>query len=205
MPTPQSSGTGPRHWATLIRSRGWDLLVGAAMLFVAAAVHQLLGVNRELRTELQELKRARGTVVAVGDPLPHIDLSTLSGVGTSTERMLAGKPRLIGFFDTTCRYCDDALTIWLGLSAEMEQLGVGVVLISLDEWNLAARYVASKAPFDGSLALAIDDPADARLLGIPAVPFTVFVDAEGIVRGVRRGLLSASQLADLVKSTSGSP
>ncbi len=70
----------------------------------------------------------------------------------------------------------------------------GLAVVGLDQDEnplLVRRFTQSRAV---SFDVLIDDGAVAHIFGIGALPVSVFIDAKGIIRSVRYGQLTSSDM-----------
>jgi cytochrome c biogenesis protein CcmG/thiol:disulfide interchange protein DsbE len=133
----------------------------------------------------------------VGTPAPQFALRDIDGRDVSLAD-LRGKPVVIAFFASWCHPCEEELPV-LEQYAEDEGDRLHVVAISFrdlpsDSENFVRRLgVTYPALIDEPTA-----PVGERY-GVRGIPQTVFVDADGIVRGRVYGATSRDDLAPAIE------
>lgn len=135
------------------------------------------------------------------EPAPPFHLVTLGGRNVTLSDF-AGKVLVLDFMATTCAPCE-------GVADDLSRLrrdeGVEVLSVSIaddpfEEAALRARNVEANRTWDH----AIDrDRAFARYGGL-VIPYVVFVDASGIIRGRDSGDIEYRELQSLARTTRAS-
>ena len=129
-------------------------------------------------------------VVQVGDALPDFVLSTLEGE-QKTIKAWQGKTLLINFWATWCPPC--VREIPLLVEGQKDWLGdqVQVIGIALDKPEKVQAFAEDFQINYPLLVGGMDAIELTRTLGnqYTTLPYTVFVDKNGIVRGVHAGEL----------------
>ncbi|MBP7640553.1 MAG: redoxin domain-containing protein [Thauera sp.] len=137
--------------------------------------------------------------LAVGDAAPDFALPDLSGA-TRTLAEFRGRPLLINFWATWCAPCVEEMPLLAALRARHADTGLEVIGIALDDPAAVRAFVAD---------LAIDYPI---LLDVPGrmdtsarygdtqgvLPYSVLVDAQGRIAGVRAGSFSEASLGSFL-------
>jgi cytochrome c biogenesis protein CcmG/thiol:disulfide interchange protein DsbE len=132
----------------------------------------------------------------VGTPAPPFALRDIDGRDVSLAD-LRGKPVVIAFFASWCHPCEEELPV-LEQYAREEGDRLHVVAISFrdlpsDSENFVRRLgVTYPALIDEPTA-----PVGERY-GVRGIPQTVFVDADGVVRGRVYGVTSRDELAPAI-------
>lgn len=135
-------------------------------------------------------------------------LPALSGGGSVRLASFRGKPLVLDFFASWCTSCEDELPEFVSVDHQLagrvwfagvdsEENGNGLALAQrtgITTWPLA-RDVG------GSQASGLRD----GLESIPGMPITAFYDAEGRLRQVRLGALSAATLTAAISQLYGIP
>ncbi len=169
------------------------------MLGVAYVVWALTSENRELKSEIAQL-RAQSSILGAslqpGDELPALAISDLAGRSATLSDLMPGGG-VIAFLTTTCPFCEATLPAWNGLSRAYAASDVPFAGVSLDDAELTRAYAAE---MDVRWPLWLpEDPLEAGTeLRVPLVPLTVRVGAGGVVERVWRGALGEEDVGALL-------
>ncbi|MGC9184924.1 MAG: TlpA family protein disulfide reductase [Thiomonas sp.] len=183
-----------------IRDRGFDPLAGwlAAVAGVGFWAWRRPGLRRSL-----PLAAASGAAIVLAGmgllsllapprpPLPDITLQSLNGPPLALAR-LRGQPLVVNLWATWCPPCRRELPMLI--QAAQQQTGARIVLIN--EGEAAQRVAAFLQREQLGKPEVLLDPGS-RLLAhyqSPGLPTTLFVAADGTVRRVLIGELSAATL-----------
>lgn len=130
--------------------------------------------------------------VSVGAALPAFSLPSVDGVTTASTSFV-GEPTVVNVWASWCRPCLAELPQLDGLRATWPHWRF--VGIALDPDPATARSLLSKQHVG---MLTLTDPTGTLFdtLGLNAVPATYVLDAQGVVRVVRIGAVSAGSLPD---------
>jgi cytochrome c biogenesis protein CcmG, thiol:disulfide interchange protein DsbE len=117
----------------------------------------------------------------VGSPAPDFTLPTTKG-GTVTLSKLRGRPVVLVFFASWCHPCEEELPVLEQLATD-NQGKLDVVGVSFKD--LDSDSVAFVDRLHVTFPAGLDRPAApvAGRYGVRGIPQTVFIDANGIVRG----------------------
>ena len=131
-----------------------------------------------------------------GERVPYVQLQDRAGASTSLSQVAQGAPALVVLTDVDCAYCDNELKALRQMAAPGTPRVVAVSVSKPGGFPiLAARHPA----------LAMYDDVNGAFrgkLGLEAVPVTLAVGADGIVRDVKFGLQNGSQLRALMDAAS---
>jgi len=148
---------------------------------------------------------APGATTAVnepaGDPAPATPFVTFDGVA-ATLATYAGKPIVVNFWASWCPSCVAEMSatfrpVQQDVGADVTFLGMNIS----DERDLAVELLEET----GVQWISAEDP-DGELyveLGGIAMPFTVFIDADGSVVKKQNGPLTEGQLRDIIAAEFG--
>lgn len=131
-----------------------------------------------------------------GEPLPAVELPRLEGEGVLTRDDLVGTPTVINFWASWCPPCIEEMP---GFERVHQELAgrVQFVGVNREDSRDAARRLADETGV--TYALVVDDDASYfQALGGRGMPTTVFVDADGRIRHVFSGPLTADQLRERI-------
>lgn len=143
------------------------------------------------------LLRTTATPAAAAPPAPTFTLPLITGGhGTLSLRALRGHPILLNFFQSDCVPCLDEMPALARAAHAYRAQGVVVVGVSsLGDVSAAARRLASAdhLPFP----LVADERQDvAWQYGVAATPTSMFIDAQGRLRGQYAGQLNTQLIRD---------
>lgn len=163
---------------------GW---AAVAVLFAAAVVLFVRGMS-----EVQSVDEPSAVGVAVvGKALPDVAVHDLAGRSVSL-RSYVGRPLWIDFFETWCPPCKAETPDIERRFAADRSLGLTVVGVDLEEGP--KEVAAFRKSFGIRYAMAIDDGAAVKDFEIQTIPVSVFVDASGVVRGIRIGQMDGATM-----------
>lgn len=129
----------------------------------------------------------------VGSPAPPFALAAPDGATVSTAD-LRGRPVVLNFWATWCAPCRAEMP---ALQATAEQFAGAVHVIGVNQGETAEQVTAFATAFGIAYPLVLDaDDAVSRLYRVRALPTTFLIDADGVVRAVIPGAVSAAVLAD---------
>lgn len=137
-----------------------------------------------------------GVEVAVrGRPVPSIPALTLDGAQVDLREELAGRPALVNVWATWCGPCIEEMPELQAFAATQPPEGLRVAGLALDEATAVREFIAR---YGIGYPQWRDSPgaSDAGVrLGNPrgVLPFTVLLDAGGVVRAMRVGPFSSAE------------
>lgn len=97
-----------------------------------------------------------------------------------------GKPRLLHFWAAWCFPCRAELPEML--EWQKKNSDIPIIPLSLDERMAQAKYFIKKYQLEMTPLLINEDDSDT--LDIPALPYTIFISADGMVSGYLYGAAS---------------
>ena len=126
-----------------------------------------------------------GASVQLKQPAPDFVLKSQSGknIRLSEER---GNVILLNFWASWCGPCRKEIPMLNTLHQQFEKLGFKVIGVNIDKRKKPAEkmmqdfQIAYPVLFDGQQKTS-------ELYGVDAMPSTVIIDRDGIVRGIHRG------------------
>ena len=157
----------------MARSYRWLSVVATAHLFAAA---QLMAQRP-------------------GDTAPAFSLETLDG-STASLSDYAGHPVLINFWASWCKPCRGEMPLLIAAYQAHQQAGLVVLAIDLTDQEASKKEVQKfQTEFGMPFPVLLDKKGKARkLYALRGVPTSVFVGADGVVRGVNPGPISEATL-----------
>lgn len=138
---------------------------------------------------------------AIGQPIPEFSLERLHG-GNVDSSELRGKTTLLNFWAPWCAPCVQELPELSSLHNSIQADGDRVIGIALDRKGDVQAFVADH-PVTYPLLLGGRSGNDlARRMGNGhgGLPYSVVIDADGIIRAAHAGRLSEAQARKLLES-----
>ena len=130
-----------------------------------------------------------------GTQAPEIDLPTLNG-GRATLSKMRGHPVVVSFWGTWCAPCRAEFPLLVSAQLNNSKAGLYVLAVNgRDQERSTADVQRFVEGFAAPFTIALDKRGSVRRrYRMEAQPMTVFIDADGIVRMVHSGLISAEEL-----------
>ncbi len=179
------------------------LLAGAVVLAAVLVPAYFLVIRDEAepgieRAEMLETVASGSVGLDVGQYAPDFAISTPEGERVRLSD-LRGRPAVVNFWATWCGSC---LTEMPDLKALQEERGVdNVSILAINAGETRAQADEFIDFLDAPFVFALDPGlvvSDAY--GVYGLPLSVFLDSEGVVRGVYRGHAQPEILETLVKA-----
>jgi peroxiredoxin len=130
-----------------------------------------------------------------GDTAPAFTLKTLDGTPASLTDY-AGHPVLINFWASWCKPCRGEMPLIIAAYQAHQQAGLAVLAIDLTDQEGSTKDIRKfQTEFQMPFPVLLDEKGKARkLYALRGVPTSVFVGADGVVRGVNPGPISEAAL-----------
>jgi peroxiredoxin len=109
---------------------------------------------------------------------------------------LRGRPVVVNFWATWCAACASELPDLRDLQAELRHQGLAVLAVNVGEGSDRARSFLDRFELNDIRAVLDPTLVVADAYGVRGMPQSVFIDAEGIVRGVYVGPLDEQSLRE---------
>jgi peroxiredoxin len=170
------------------------VLAGLLFAAVSVAIHYQVKVAMHERTgSVQQLRKLK-----VGQPAPDFTLSDLDGKSVSLSSFREQKAVVLDFWATWCGPCRMALPDLQEITDKYRDRGLQVFAVDQGESAEQVRFFFSRRQY--SLSVLIDrDNVVGGSYGIRALPTSVIVDKNGIVKSIFVGSVSASTLGQNVE------
>ncbi|HKW44499.1 MAG TPA: TlpA disulfide reductase family protein [Candidatus Eremiobacteraceae bacterium] len=169
------------------------------ILIIAAFVAAIAGFKHRGRVEaaLHHLVPGRsGAPIAVGKQFPALDLASPAGDRVRFTPA-PGKVTIVNVFATWCPPCRAESPAYASFSTSAAARGVDIVAI--DRAETAQKVDAFRREFGLTFPYLIDDGSSTKdILGARAMPVTIVVDGQGIVRADIAGPMTTERLKALV-------
>ncbi|MEW6766204.1 MAG: TlpA disulfide reductase family protein [Pseudomonadota bacterium] len=138
---------------------------------------------------------------AIGQPIPEFSLERLHG-GNFDNTELRGKTTLLNFWAPWCAPCVQELPELSRLHNAIKTQGGQVIGIAIDRKDGVQTFIADH-PVTYPLLLGGkngDDLARRMGNGHGGLPYSVVIDADGIIRAAHAGRLTEAQARNLLES-----
>jgi hypothetical protein len=175
---------------------GWAIVIVVQWVAIVALAIVVLGVLRQLAPHLE--RAAAGSVLRVQPPVAMVGTrlpafaSGGDGAVTEPAALLGGRPAVMLFLSAGCAPC-------LSLVAEISssdlsgKLGRSLIAVTDPGSESVVRLPA------GVRVVAVPDAECAGVLGIPARPFAMAVNADGVITA-KQPVNTLAQLTDMATS-----
>jgi thiol-disulfide isomerase/thioredoxin len=125
------------------------------------------------------------SILSVGEPAPPVAVKQLLQAPEGAKAAwpnLRGKAVVLEFWATWCAPCVEQIPHWNALAERFRDRPIQFLAISSEGPETVAQFLA-KRPTAGWIGLDTDGTAF-KAYGIEGVPYTVLIDAKGVVRGI---------------------
>lgn len=171
------------------------IFIALGSIFVLGTLFWLFQQNQMLKNALAKQQlRGQSSLFAVGAVLPSVSLVDLDGEDKELGELLP-EGGVIGYFTTTCPFCEQNLPQWNRLQEELAAIDVPVVGVSLHSAERTKAYFENRPVAWPSLAVGTRRAA--LELGVRAVPLSILVDSDNQVRAIWNGVLSADDIREI--------
>jgi thiol-disulfide isomerase/thioredoxin len=132
--------------------------------------------------------------IAIGQLASEFTLFDLTGQ-TRTFKVDQGHPVILNFWATWCAPCREEMPMLQQAHDTHQRAGLIVVAISQDPMDRAAAARTYWTQSQWTFSSLLDpDGVVARQYQVLLLPSTIFINAQGLVTGIHRGPLNATQL-----------
>lgn len=188
-----------------MRAFHWLLLVGAAIVGLGGgwAVQHWLAEDEESIPDVSQAL-ARESAGILGSERPGFTLPDLDGESVRIDRF-DGNVLVINFWATWCPPCVEEVPMLIELHADRYDEGLRVIGVAVEEAE-PVREFAEEFGINYPVLVGVRSGFDlVGDYGNPrgTLPYTVFVDRQGTIRGVHHGLLSREQADTHLQSLLG--
>ena len=130
----------------------------------------------------------------LGQPVPDFTLRTFTGTQVSIST-LKGRPVIINFWASWCPPCRQEMPLLIAVYEAHREAGLEVVAVNLTDQEYSKDIRNFVAEFRMPFTIALDAKGKTwSRYGLIALPTTVFVGSDGIVRVVNSGPISKATL-----------
>jgi peroxiredoxin len=170
---------------------GWRLWITVVVLGVA--VGSLLGWVTATGPAPEAEPAEQGAEI-VGRQQPGFSLPSVDG-GTVSAEDFSGRAMLVNFWATWCAPCRREMPV-LQAASETHGDALTVVGIAMDDAEPVQRFI-DEVGVDYTVLVGLDEVIDTQREwgnAVGAMPYTVLVDSEGVVRWRHFGEVTESEL-----------
>lgn len=130
-----------------------------------------------------------------GDTAPSFTLKTLAGSSDSLVQY-RGHPVLVNFWATWCEPCKVEMPALVAAYREHQDAGLIVLAVNLTDQETSTKDIRTfVAEFQMPFPVLLDDRGKVRRrYALRGVPTSVFIGADGVVRGVNPGPITTEAL-----------
>ncbi len=123
----------------------------------------------------------------VGRKAPDFTLERVNGTSASLSQVIKDKKAIVFFFATWCPHCREQLKAIAGRKADIDRLGVVIVLVNVGESkDTAVKFLKERGiTYDTFLDV---NSFVSEVYQVAGIPTLVFIGADGKVRYVEYGL-----------------
>jgi len=176
---------------------GWRLWVSVVVLGFALGTALAWWSNRGQGFDpVRDLDRRSS--LAVGEPHPGFSLPDLEGDRVEADRF-SGRALLVNFWATWCAPCRREMPVLQAASRRHGQT-LAVVGIALDDPGPVSEFI-NEVGVDYTILVGQDEVLDVQKEwgnSAGAMPYTVLVDGDGIVRWKHYGEVTAGELDEVL-------
>jgi peroxiredoxin len=178
------------------------ILLGGTLLGKKGEEDALAGVPRLSSSTPQVLDLRAAEALEVGQQAPDFTLPDVAGNEVSLSGY-RGQPVIVNFWATWCAPCEIEMPELEQAYQERKDDGLVILAVNRDEDRGAVeRFFYEELEL--SFTPLLDDEARVNsLYRIVGLPTTFFIDAEGIIRAVHRGVLTPSLIDEYLLQTVG--
>lgn len=170
---------------------GWRLWVSVVVLGFLIGMALAWLTNRS-----QDSPDVPESELAVGEPRPEFELPSLDGRRVQADDF-AGRAMLVNFWATWCAPCRREMPV-LQAASQRHGDALAVVGIALDDPEPVASFV-DELGIDYTILVGQEEVLDVQSAWgneVGAMPYTVLVDGEGIVRWRHYGEVTTDELEE---------
>jgi cytochrome c biogenesis protein CcmG, thiol:disulfide interchange protein DsbE len=171
------------------------LLLGAVIFGVGAALLVLSYTQQDVT--VSAVPMGSSSLLREGKPAPEFALKTLDGARTVTLSELRGKKVLINFWASWCPPCVEETPALIEAYKTLNDPNVAFVAIGMQDEtaNLQKFAIDNGIPY-----IVVEDPEGkvGDAYGVRGLPTTLFIDSNGIVRGIVNGAVKRDKVIDMI-------
>ena len=124
---------------------------------------------------------------AIGKPVADFTLPTVGGTAMNFAQFRGNNKAIIFFWATWCPHCRRELGVLNQKKEELAQKGIKIALVDIGEDAAAVKQYLQKNKVDMTVFLD-KETSVAESYNLVGVPTFLFVDTQGIVRGLEYSL-----------------
>lgn len=185
------------------------LIIALALVLISSVAYYALGRTNDMKentaqgetnppgeedSEIPPIK-----LIEIGKKAPTFILENLQGDNTNLEDY-KGKDILINFWTTWCPFCVKEMPDLDKLYINNKDNDFVVLAVNVAERRNTAKEFVDKGGYSFPILLDYDGEV-AMTYRAMALPTTVMIDKEGIVRTVKYGAMSYAEMEELLEQT----
>lgn len=177
------------------------LIIAVAAATVGFGLHYIWNRTDDTIFSAQSLnENSSASVTIVGQQRPEFTLLDLNGQSFSISRW-DGEVVLINFWATWCPPCRKEIPTFIQTLKIYGDRGFQVVGIAIDERKAVAEFIQTLGPSYPQVIASSQGTELSKRYGnrYGALPYSVLIDREGIIRFTKAGELSGDELESLIE------
>lgn len=181
-----------------MKIKKWKLLMAISAVSLLALAGCSGGLNDKQGEEVPEKVEGEEAeeerqFVAMGEQAPPFELRSLEGETYKLEE-LRGRPVLLNFYSKDCRFCIDKFP---ELNKLYDQNRDWAEIMAINVGEPAGYSEDLREEYGLNFPILLDENLDTSIsYMVRSVPFTVIIDAEGLVREMRVGPMDYDEMLD---------
>lgn len=165
--------------------------LGGFALLLAALLFSACTPARANPSDLEEMP-------GVGDPAPDFQLKTSAGESYQLSR-LGGRAVFLNFWATNCPYCKGEMTAIQSIYTRYRDQGLVVLGINRGDRLAVVADFAQQLQLTFPLLLDLQGKV-AQTYGARSLPYSFFIDRNGMIRGIHIGEMFEEDMAAQVEA-----
>ncbi|MBI2355874.1 MAG: TlpA family protein disulfide reductase [Candidatus Doudnabacteria bacterium] len=171
-------------------------LIPVILIVLAAAGSLWLTRSKQPTPADQSLSEPKqGT--SLGNKVPDFAVADYDGKAVKLSDF-AGKPVFVNFWASWCPFCVEEMPLMAKIQQEFGDKYVTLAINRAERLTTAKEY-SDRVGVTGKMILVLDDDDSVyRNFGYFAMPVSIFIDKNGVIRSVKQGPLQEEELRNKI-------